>query len=230
MSAEERSRPAAAGAPVPEWLRTAVDAVVAAPTGAFSPLPAAADPTARPSAVLLLFGEVDGVADLLLTERAAGLRSHAGQAAFPGGAIDADDDGPVAAALREAEEETGLDPTCVDILGVLPPLWIPVTNYLVTPVLGWWREPCEVRVVDASEVASVHRVPLDQLLDPAHRLQVRHHSGFVSPAFRADALLVWGFTAGVLDRLFSLSGWEKPWDRDRVVPLPGGGRKGGESP
>mgnify|MGYP002866422361 FL=1 len=67
-------------------------------------------------------------------------------------------------------------------------------------------------VVDAGEVESVVRVPLAELLDPANRVSVRHPSGFVGPAFDVRGLLVWGFTAGLLSRLFALVGWERPWD------------------
>ena len=75
----------------------------------------------RPGAVLVLFGEdPDAGPDILLIERAHDMRSHAGQPAFPGGAVDDDDSGPVAAALREAVEETGLDPAGVDVLAELP--------------------------------------------------------------------------------------------------------------
>ena len=82
----------------------------------------------RASAVLVLFGEsvADGqlTPDVLLIERAFGLRSHAGTPAFPGGVVDPSDDGPVGAALREAQEETGLDPAGVDVLAILPDLWL----------------------------------------------------------------------------------------------------------
>jgi 8-oxo-dGTP pyrophosphatase MutT (NUDIX family) len=183
-----------------------------------TPLPP--DGGGRPSAVLLLFGEGAEGPDLLLIERAHTLRSHAGQPAFPGGAIDPCDSGPVAAALRETVEETGLDPSGVEVFGTLPALYLPPSGYVVTPVLGWWRSPSPVRVVDPREVASVHRVPLAALLDPRNRFRVRHPSGFVGPAFGVAGLIVWGFTAGVLDRLFSLTGWEQPWDRTRVVDLP----------
>lgn len=174
----------------------------------------------RPSAVLLLFGEGVEGPDLLLIERAHTLRSHAGQPAFPGGAIDPEDAGPVAAALRETVEETGVDPAGVEVFGTLPALYLPPSGYVVTPVLAWWRSPSPVRVVDPREVASVHRVPLATLLDPASRFRVRHPSGFVGPAFGVAGLIVWGFTAGVLDRLFSLTGWERSWDHTRVVDLP----------
>jgi hypothetical protein len=87
-------------------------------------------------------------------------------------------------------------------------------------VLAWWREPSAVGVVDPAEVASVHRVLLADLLDPANRLLVSHPSGYVGAAFEVSGQLVWGFTAGLLDRLLRLAGWERPWDRTRVQELP----------
>jgi 8-oxo-dGTP pyrophosphatase MutT (NUDIX family) len=174
----------------------------------------------RAGAVLMLFGHDVAGPDVLLIERAHDMRSHAGQPAFPGGGVDPEDDGPVAAALREAAEETGLDPAGVDVLATVPPLWLPPSGFLVTPVLAWWREPSAVGVQDPREVASVHRVTLAELLDPANRLSVRHPSGYVGPAFAVRGLLVWGFTGGLLARLFSVAGWERPWDSGRVEDLP----------
>jgi 8-oxo-dGTP pyrophosphatase MutT (NUDIX family) len=178
----------------------------------------------RHSAVLVLFGETDGRPDVLLIERAATLRSHAGQPAFPGGALDpedgpADGDGPVRAALREAAEEVGLRPGSTEVLGVLPALWLPPSGFVVHPVVAWWREPHPVSAVDAAEVAAVVRVPVAELVDPANRLQVTHPSGWIGPAFEVGGLLVWGFTAGLLDRLLDLGGWSVPWDRSRQRPL-----------
>jgi 8-oxo-dGTP pyrophosphatase MutT (NUDIX family) len=175
----------------------------------------------RRSAVLILFGESDGQPDVLLIERAHQMRSHAGQPAFPGGGVDVTDDGPIGAALREAAEETGLDPDGVQVVAVLPDLFVPPSGYVVTPVVGWWHQPSAVTVKDPAEVASVHRVPLSELADPSNRFQVRHPSGYVGPAFGVRDLVVWGFTGGLLDRLIYLGGWERPWDRSRVEPLPG---------
>lgn len=174
----------------------------------------------RRSAVLILFGDGDAGPDVLLIERAHDMRSHAGQPAFPGGAVDEDDEGPVAAALREAAEETGLDPSGVDVVAVLPDLYLPPSDFVVTPVVGWWCEPSSVWAVDPAEVASVHRIPLVELTDPDNRYRVHHPSGYVGPAFQVRGLVVWGFTGGLLDRLIHLSGWEREWDHSRVVALP----------
>lgn len=178
----------------------------------------------RQSAVLILFGEGESGPDLLLMERSAALRSHAGQPSFPGGSLDPEDgdpegDGPVRAALREAREETGLDPAGVQIIGVLPRLYIPVSGFVVTPVLGWWREPSPVGAVDPAETARVFRVPLTDLTDPANRATLIHPSGFRGPAFLVEGALVWGFTAGLIDKILHHAGWELPWDRSRTVPL-----------
>ena len=174
----------------------------------------------RRSAVLVLFGEGPEGPDLLLIQRAATVSSHPGQPAFPGGAVDDTDADVVAAALREAEEETGLDPSGVEVFATLPALWLPPSGFVVTPVLGWWRSESPVGVVDPGEVESVVRVPLAELLDPANRVSVSHPSGFVGPAFEVRGLLVWGFTAGLLSRLFALCGWERPWDSAALRPLP----------
>ncbi|THA62348.1 CoA pyrophosphatase [Streptomyces sp. A0958] len=182
------------------------------------------DGAGRQSAVLVLFGEGARGPELLLMERAGSLRSHPGQPSFPGGSLDpADGDqattGPLRAALREAEEETGLDPRGVQIFGVLPRLYIPVSSFVVTPVLGWWRTPSPVGVVDPGETARVFTVPVADLTDPANRATAVHPSGHRGPAFLVESALVWGFTAGVIDRILHFAGWERPWDRAKQVPL-----------
>ncbi|MCA1713146.1 MAG: CoA pyrophosphatase [Actinobacteria bacterium] len=203
---------------VPGWLRPLADALPhVRPEQISRFLPPASG--GRRSAVLVLFGEGPKGPDLLFIERAATLRSHAGQPAFPGGAQDADDAGPVAAALREAQEEVGVDPAAVDVLGTLPDLWLPPSGFVVTPVVAWWRAPHEVGVVDTAEVAAVERIPLAELTDPANRLRVTHPSGWIGPAFDVGGLLIWGFTAGLTDRLLALGGWELPWDITRVREL-----------
>ena len=207
-----------AGAPRPEWLAPVVDAVpLVGPEqlSRFLPPPEGG----RESAILVLFGDGDEGPDLLLIQRSSTMTSHAGQPAFPGGAVDDTDADVVAAALREAEEETGLDPSGVDVIGTLPALYLPPSGFVVTPVIGWWAAPSPVGVVDPGEVARVVRVPLEELLDPANRYSVKHPSGFVGPAFGVRGLVVWGFTAGLLSRLFALVGWERPWGSADVRDL-----------
>jgi len=174
----------------------------------------------RRSAVLILFGE-DAVhgPDVLFVERSKTLRNHPGQPAFPGGAVDPGE-GPVATALREANEETDLDPAGVQVFGILPDQYVFPSDFLVTPVLGWWHTPSPVRVRDPREVASVHRIAVRDLVDPANRMLVGSPSGRSSVAFQSDPLLIWGFTAALLDGVLRAGGWEQPWDTERVEPLP----------
>ncbi len=197
-----------------------VDAVSSVTADELTRFPAPPDAEHR-SAVLVLIGEQDDEPDVLLIERAHDMRSHAGQPAFPGGRVDPGDVDAAATALREAEEETGLDPSGVEVVAVLPDLFIPPSGFVVTPVLGWWERPTPVFAKDPAEVSSVHRVPIAELADPKRRCQVRHPSGFVGPAFEVRGLLVWGFTGGLVDRLIHLGGWEQPWSPgSRLVPLP----------
>lgn len=177
----------------------------------------------RESAVLVLFGEQQPHGpDVLLLQRAATLRHHAGQPAFPGGVTDPGDAGPTQTALREAWEEVGLEPESVTVLARLPRLWIPVSDFVVTPVLAWWHEPHPVHPREPAEVAHVARLPIAELVDPANRLRVRHPSGWIGPGFQVRGMLVWGFTAGVLATLLEMGGWARPWPKERVVELPHG--------
>ncbi len=212
-----------------ELVRRSDNGNVTAPNTAWAAL--TVDRTiARKAAVLMLFGVLDDVPavsgrpivaadlDVLLLERAHTLGSHPGQVAFPGGTIDADES-PVAAALREAEEETGLESSGVEVLGILQELGLARSNFLVTPVLGWWASPSPVRVVDYAESAQVFRVPVRDLLDPANRVTATVSRGgrtFSSPAFAVNGVLVWGFTGIILDGLFEQLGWAVPWDRSRL--------------
>jgi 8-oxo-dGTP pyrophosphatase MutT (NUDIX family) len=180
-----------------------------------------ASDTARRSAVLILFGEGPAGPDVLLIEKSAHLRSHAGQPAFPGGGAEPGEDYPVGTALREAHEEVGVDPAGVRVLATLPALFLGPSDRLVVPVLGWWDDPREVTTGDPGEVARVARVPLAELVDPANRFRVRHPAGYVGPAFGVADMVVWGFTAGLLDAVLQAAGLTRPWDTSDVRPLSG---------
>jgi 8-oxo-dGTP pyrophosphatase MutT (NUDIX family) len=215
------------GLAVPDWLRPMlrwIDSPHPAELSRFTPPP---DGSGRHSAVLILFASSATAggpenADVLLIQRSATMRSHAGQIAFPGGATDPQDASAAATALREAAEEVGVRPETVHVLAELPALWLPPSGFVVTPVVGYWHSPHPIGVVDEAEVASVHRVPLRELLLPANRFTVAHPSGYSGPGFAVDGLFVWGFTAGLLDRLLRFAGWEQPWDARVVRPLPDG--------
>lgn len=186
---------------------------------------------ARRSAVLVLFGVLDSAPsdaigpvgrylDVLLQRRSASTGHHPGQISFPGGGFEETDRNLIETALREAVEETGLDPSGVETLGTLPELPIPISNNLVTPVLAWWTRESQIAAVDPREAVEVFRLPVADLLEPANRASVEHALGdhvVRTPAFLVDDVLVWGFTAIVLSRLFEELEWALPWDRDRLV-------------
>ncbi|WP_306211170.1 NUDIX hydrolase [Actinoplanes sp. RD1] len=209
-----------AAAGLPAWWEPLLSRAAAARTSDFTTVPPPAS-GGRPSAVLVLFGEErPGEPDLLLLQRAGTMRTHAGQPAFPGGAADPGDKDPAATALREAQEEVGLDPASATVLMTLPELYIPVSRFVVTPVLAWWHAPHPVRPGHPDEVERVARLSVADLVDPANRVRVRHRSGWVGPAFQVSDMLVWGFTAGVIATLLDLAGWSRPWEPGRLVTLP----------
>jgi 8-oxo-dGTP pyrophosphatase MutT (NUDIX family) len=202
---------------VPDWLTSLA---AAAPQMTVPPALRPPPGTGRPSAVLVLIGDGPDGPDLLLVQRGPWLRRHAGQPAFPGGAIEEADGGPVPAALREAAEEACVDASGVQVLAVLPELFISRSGFAVTPVLAWWRRPGPVAPGDPAEVIGCARVPLSELADPEHRLTIRTPAGNGGPAFRVHGMLVWGFTAALVDLLLKLGGWEQPWDRGHEEDLP----------
>jgi 8-oxo-dGTP pyrophosphatase MutT (NUDIX family) len=194
----------------------------------------------RDAAVLVLFsgpldspsGGLPDDADLLLTVRASTLRHHAGQAAFPGGAADPGDGGPVGTALREANEETGIDVTRLQPLTTLERMFIPPSGFHVVPVLAYSPDPGPVGVVDEKETAIVARVPVRAFINPENRLMVYRKQNtrrFAGPAFLLNQMLVWGFTGQVISAILDVAGWSQPWDGgdvrelDAAMALVGGG-------
>ncbi len=228
----------------PPWLRPLVDNIDGVPDAYRRRLPAdvlamvtaaraasAIRRNARDAAVLVLFsgpqtGPADGGlpedADLLLTVRASTLRHHAGQAAFPGGASDPGDTGPVATALREAHEETGIDVSRLQPLATMERTFIAPSQFHVVPVLAYSPDPGPVAVMDETETAIVSRVPLRAFVNPANRLMVyRGDLGarWAGPAFRLNQMLVWGFTGQVICAVLDVAGWAEPWDTSDLREL-----------
>jgi 8-oxo-dGTP pyrophosphatase MutT (NUDIX family) len=207
---------------LPDWLQPVADALASITVHDLTRFAPPDDGSARESAVLVLFGDGPGGPELLLTERNHDMRSHPGQVSFPGGSLDPGET-PREAALREAWEETGLDASGVEVFGELPPLYLPPSNFAVTPVLAWWHTPSAVSVVSPDEVHAVLRVPIRELMDPEHRITVRSPNGYVGPGFLVGDdhdVILWGFTAGVVARLFEYLGWleDLPGAPERDLP------------
>jgi len=184
----------------------------------------------REAAVLVLFsgpldsssGGLPDDADLLVTVRASTLRHHAGQAAFPGGAADPGDEGPIHTALREAKEETGIDAGRLQPLATLEKLFIPPSGFHVVPVLAYSPDPGPVAVVDESETAIVARVPVRAFINPENRLMVYRKQNtrkLAGPAFLLNEMLVWGFTGQVISAMLDVAGWAQPWNTGDVREL-----------
>jgi 8-oxo-dGTP pyrophosphatase MutT (NUDIX family) len=157
----------------------------------------------RPAAVLVPIVARDGMATVLLTQRASHLRQHSGQIAFPGGKIDETDGSPVHAALREAREEIGLDARHVDPIGYLDD-YVTGTGFRIFPVVAIVQPPFDL-TINPAEVDDVFEVPVEFLMEPAnHLLHEREHGG-VSRRFYAmpyGERYIWGATAGMLRNLY----------------------------
>ena len=160
-----------------------------------------------PAAVLVPIVDHADSLTVLLTQRAADLKNHAGQISFPGGRIEATDNGPVDAALRETHEEIGLERRFIDVFGYLPDHLI-ISGYRVTPVVAFVRPGFEL-TLDRSEVTEAFEVPLDFLLDPANHKARRRKLGegeievYDIPYGERN---IWGATAGMLMTLYRLVG------------------------
>lgn len=184
----------------------------------------------RDAAVLVLFsgpqdspsGGLPDDADLLVTVRASTLRHHAGQAAFPGGAADPGDEGPIYTALREANEETGIDTGRLQPLATLEKMFIPPSGFHVVPVLAYSPDPGPVAVVDEFETAIVARVPVRAFINPENRLMVYRRENtrrLAGPAFLLNQMLVWGFTGQVISAMLDVAGWAQPWNTEDAREL-----------
>ena len=156
-------------------------------------------PVLRPAGVLVAVCDRQDGPHVLLTKRASGLKHHPGQIAFPGGKVDAGDADAVAAALREAQEEAGLNPALAEVLGTLPHHET-VTGFDVTPVLAWVPSAFSTRC-EPGEVDEAFFVPLGFLLDPSnYRIERRMWRGQERAYFTVPfgPYYIWGATARIL--------------------------------
>ena len=169
----------------------------------------------KPAAVLLLVVN-HAEPTVVFTQRTSHLSAHAGQISLPGGSCDADDCTPERTALREAEEELGIAPERVQVLGRLPE-YLTSTGFAVTPVVGWAEPPLAYRP-DPHEVADVFEVPLNFLLDARnHRYESAFYKGRMRHywAMPYGERFIWGATAGMLVTFHRLMGKEAPPPGDK---------------
>lgn len=211
-------------ATLPRWLDPVLEGAASVTVHDLTRFQVPEDAQPRRSAVLMLFADTDGDGDgeIVFTERSHTMRSHPGQVSFPGGRLDPGET-PVEAALREAQEEIALDPTEVVVLGDLPELWLPPSNSSVIPVLGYWHRKGEIYPASPDEVHAIHSESISDLMDPRHRIAVRHPSGWLGPGFLIGPekdVILWGFTAGIVARFLDHLGWSQEWDRSNVRDLP----------
>jgi 8-oxo-dGTP pyrophosphatase MutT (NUDIX family) len=164
-------------------------------------------PDARKAAVLIGLFEHGVETTLAFIRRASTLRAHSGEIAFPGGAVDATDVSPVEAALREAQEEIGLHPSRVEVLGVIPPVFTVVSNFLITPVVAFLPQGPGTLRLQASEVAELLFLSLHGLADPAiAHTEEWTRDGQARTVYFYDygPYRIWGATARMLNGLLGL--------------------------
>ena len=158
-------------------------------------------PDAYRAAVLIPVFELHSETYLAFIRRASTLRSHGGEIAFPGGKFEHGESFPVMTALREAQEEIGLDPASIEVLGLLPPVFTVVSNYLITPVVAYLPSGLGTLTLQSSEVTEVILAPLRQLSDPAiARTEQWSRSGKVRTIYfyTYNTYQIWGATGRML--------------------------------
>ena len=164
-------------------------------------------PSARNASVLIGLFDKNNETYVSFIRRASTLRAHSGEIAFPGGAADVSDVSPIITALREAQEEIGLDPSRVEVLGIMPPVFTTVSNFLITPVVAYLPEGPGTLRLQVSEVAEIILLPLQGLADPAiyHTEQwVRDNVPHTVYFFDYGSYRIWGATARMLNMLLGL--------------------------
>jgi 8-oxo-dGTP pyrophosphatase MutT (NUDIX family) len=164
-------------------------------------------PSARNASVLIALFDENNETHVSFIRRASTLRSHSGEIAFPGGAADVSDVSPIVTALREAQEEIGLVPSRVEVLGIMPPIFTVVSNFLITPVVAYLPEGPGTLQLQVSEVAEIIFLPLQGLADPSiyHTEQwIRDDEAHTVYFFDYGTYRIWGATARMLTMLLEL--------------------------
>ncbi len=164
-------------------------------------------PRARRAAVLLALFEREGETHILFIRRSSSLRTHSGEIAFPGGGFDPGDDSLLKTALREAQEEIGLEPARVEVLGMLNPVFTVVSNYLIVPVIAWLPRGPGILRLQASEVSELLLLPLAALAEPS----ILHTEEWIRDGQKRTVYFydygpyrIWGATARILTALLEV--------------------------
>ncbi len=180
-----------------------------------SPIPNT--PSDAAAAVLVLLSDTP---DVVFVRKTDHLEHHAGQVAFPGGMRERSDSTIAATAVREAQEEVGVDPREVRVLGLLPQTLQTAIGTRVAVVIGEWSGESNLRCADEFEVSEVFRVPLAELAAKNNRVTAKAYGQLVGPAFLVAGHFIWGFTGYTIAKVLQLTGWDEPWNEQRTLPVP----------
>ncbi|MDO4927994.1 MAG: CoA pyrophosphatase [Corynebacterium sp.] len=200
------------GSPWPHWVRALDSQEFERALSARLPLRRPFAAQKKAAICILCTGDTHEDARVILTHREPAMRQFSGHISFPGGHIDRTDITPIAAGLREANEEIALDPDSVKVIRQIRPVAVRTARYPVYPVLCWWDKPHAVYAASPEEVDEVLTVRLADLADLDNCLHTRI-GHFKAPAFWCEGYLIWGFTAGLLATMLEISGWHIAWEQ-----------------
>ncbi len=175
------------------------------PPGRLLQMPGLTDNYRESAVLILLFPSVDGI-ELCLIRRPSTMKNHAGQIAFPGGRREIFDADLIQTALREAREEIGIDPETVEVAGVLSTVYVQISSFLITPVVGWLSERPEIHT-DPSEVAEVIFISLEDISSEVYRCnkEMETMTGILEvPGYEINKNFIWGATAMILAELVDI--------------------------
>lgn len=172
----------------------------------------------RQAAVMVLISGDEADRRILFTQRAQGI-SQAGHVSFPGGGREGEEN-PEQTALRETQEEIGLDPDDIRVWGRLPARMASRLHVDPVAVVGQWSGNHRLLQPNTVEVERILDVPVKELANPAARVTWELSHGHSGPGFLVDGVFIWGMTAGIADALLELCGWAQQWDHERRVPVP----------
>lgn len=172
------------------------------PPGRLLQVPSGSDNYKESAVLILLFPSAHGI-ELCLIRRPSTMKNHAGQIAFPGGRRELYDADLIQTALREAQEEIGVDRNKVDIAGVLSPVYVQISDFVITPVVGWLSEKPQIRT-DISEVDEVIFISLEDITNEVNRCnrEMETRTGMMEvPGYEIGTNFIWGATAMMLSEL-----------------------------